>query len=98
MDWYYTTYECKAENQYGTVVHVVKLAAAHNPGKIQQVILENITPTSLRFQLVPPEDNGGLPVDFYVAEYKHSRQPWKDSRRRYWFKCCITIHMKIYVY
>ena len=84
-DRYYGTYECRAENKYGTAVHPIKLAVAHPPGQIRQVMVEKVTATSLHFRFVPPEDTGGMPIDSYIAEYKEARQSWKEARRRFWF-------------
>ena len=42
-DRYYGTYECRAENKYGTAVHPIQLAVAHPPGQIRQVVVEKVT-------------------------------------------------------
>ena len=84
-DRYYGTYECRAENKYGTAVHRIRLAVAHPPGQIRQVVVEKVTATTLHFRFVPPEDTGGVPIDSYIAEYKEVRQSWEEAIRRYWF-------------
>ena len=82
---YYRTYECRANNKYGTAMHPIELVVASTPGMIRQVVVEKITPTSLHFRFVPPEDNGGVRIDSYIAEYKEIKKEWKDASKRYWF-------------
>ena len=83
---YYRTYECRADNKYGTTMHPVQLEVAHPPGMIRQVVVESITPTSLIFRFVPPERDGGVKIDCYIVEFKELQMEWKDSTRRYWFE------------
>jgi len=85
-DMYYQDYLCQATNRHGTSQRVVKLSKAGKPGPIQQVVLELVTATSLRFQFVPPVDTGGLQVESFTAEYKEARQSWAEARRRNWFR------------
>ena len=85
-DRYYGTYNCRAQNRYGTVDHPIKLAGARPPGPIRQVVVEKVTATTLHFRFVPPEDTGGLPIESYIAQYREVRQSWKEARRRFWFQ------------
>ena len=99
-DRYYGTYNCRAENKYGTAVHPIQLAVAHPPGQIRQVVVEKVTATALHFRFVPPEETGGMPIDSFIAEYKEARLSWKESRRRHWFHgeafvCIIYIMISI---
>ena len=82
---YYRKYECRADNKYGTAMHPVQLELANPPGMIRQVVVETISPTCLYFRFVPPEDDGGLRIISYIAEYKEIKTDWKDATRRYWF-------------
>ena len=82
---YYRVYECRANNKYGTTMHPIELAVASTPGMIRQVVVEMITPTSLHFRFVPPENDGGVKIDSYIAEYKEIKKEWKDASKRYWF-------------
>ena len=85
-DRYYGTYNCRAQNRYGTVDHPIELAVARPPGPIRQVVVEKVTATTLHFRFVPPEDTGGLPIESYIAQYREVRQSWKEARRRFWFQ------------
>ena len=89
---YYRTYECRANNKYGTAMHPVELAVASPPGMIRQVVVEMITPTSIHFRFVPPEKDGGVEINCYIAEYKQLNNDWNDATRRYWF------HGELYSY
>ena len=64
----------------------MKLSLARAPGVVRQVVVESVTPTSLYFRLVPPEDDGGIRIDSFIAEYKETRKTWMDARKRYWFQ------------
>ena len=66
-------------------MHPIELAVASTPGMIRQVVVEMITPTSLHFRFVPPEKDGGIKIDSYIAEYKEIKKDWKDASKRYWF-------------
>lgn len=83
---YYTTFVCKAENSHGTASLPLELRAATVPGAIRQVVMEKVTATTIRFRFVPPASTGGLPLVSYVAEYKESRQSWKEAKKRFWFQ------------
>jgi len=81
---YYGRYRCKAENPYGIEYTEITLEEAHVPTLLQQAILDKYTATTLEFRFVAPTDSGGLPIESYAAEYKESRQPWEEARRRVW--------------
>ena len=81
---YYGFYKCKAENPYGIAYHEIELEEAREPSKIQQVIRDKTTATTIQFRFTPPSDTGGLPVDAYAVEYKDSRKDWISAKRRVW--------------
>jgi len=81
---YYGFYKCKAENPYGIAYHEIELEEAREPSKIQQVIIDKTTATTILFRFVAPTDTGGLPLDAYAVEYKDSRKDWISAKRRVW--------------
>ena len=81
---YYGFYKCKAENPHGIAYHEIELEEAREPSRIQQVIRDKTTATTIQFRFVPPTDTGGLPVDAYAVEYKDTRKDWISAKRRVW--------------
>ena len=43
-------YHCKAENPHGVAFHDIELEEAHEPGELQQAILDKSTATTLQFR------------------------------------------------
>jgi hypothetical protein len=46
----YRKYHCKAENPHGVAFHDIELEEAHEPGELQQAILDKSTATTLQFR------------------------------------------------
>ncbi len=54
LPFHYSTlcrkYHCKAENPHGVAFHDIELEEAHEPGELQQAILDKSTATTLQFR------------------------------------------------
>jgi len=83
---YYAKYKCEAVNIYGKDQHFIQLREARIPGDLLQVKFVTTTATTITFDFVGPADDGGLPIDAFVVQYKNNSQDtWEQSgKERVW--------------
>ncbi|XP_050711611.1 fasciclin-2-like isoform X4 [Eriocheir sinensis] len=83
---YFGTYTCEATNTLGTASLDLVLKEAHPPGPINSAKVEKKTATTLTWSLVDPADDGGLPIQNYIVEYRENGQSWDNAFRKKWTK------------
>jgi len=84
---YYARYKCEAVNIHGRDQHYIELREARIPGELLQVKFVTFTATTITFDFVGPADNGGLPIEAFVVQYKNnSADLWGDAatKQRVW--------------
>ncbi|XP_022257645.1 fasciclin-2-like, partial [Limulus polyphemus] len=80
----YGTYKCKAENMYGIDEIDIDLKEASTPGPIQKILFDKITATTIVFSIVPPIDDGEMPIKKYLMEYKEDQKTENDIYSKEW--------------
>ncbi|CAL1301489.1 unnamed protein product [Larinioides sclopetarius] len=68
-------YTCEARNAIGENSINILLEEATAPGIITQIVFYKVTPTTVTFRLLGPQDTGGLPITHYVMKYKNANYP-----------------------
>ena len=65
-------YHCKAENPHGVAFHDIELEEAHEPGELQQAILDKSTATTLQFRYLATSTTVQVPSH---QHYRSGTQP-----------------------
>lgn len=82
---FYTKYECIATNKLGTASHFIELKQGEVPRPIQQVKIQSLTATTIKFDIVPPPNLKGLPLRSFTVRYKPEREPnWDNAYNHTW--------------
>lgn len=77
---YFTRYECIARNFLGEARLFIELQKAEVPGQVQQVHIQSVTATTVKFGIVAPQNLRGLPLRSFVVQYKPIRSPiWTNN-------------------
>ncbi|XP_072756328.1 fasciclin-2 isoform X2 [Anoplolepis gracilipes] len=79
---YYTIYKCIAANPHGTRENLIELKEASRPSELLDVKMIELTATTIRFDLTPPQPE--LPVQTITVQYKERDQTWDRARNRTW--------------
>ena len=66
----YGIYRCEAENVHGKNTIDITLERAFVPESPGPVTVLRTTPTMMEFDVLPPLQNGGLPVKRFIARYR----------------------------
>lgn len=69
----YQTYTCVARNTLGESKLSISLKEANVPEEPENIEIINTRPTSVLLKVVPPNNNGGVPVTDYQVEYNNSQ-------------------------
>lgn len=40
--------------------------------------------TSIKFKIIGPQNDGGIPVKAYIVQYKDARHNWMDAMNKTW--------------
>ncbi|KAK8376758.1 hypothetical protein O3P69_009997 [Scylla paramamosain] len=83
---YFGFYTCKATNTLGTNSLDIELKEAHPPGPIISSKVDKKTATTISWILVDPADDGGLPIQSYIVEYREAEHTWEEAFRHVWNK------------
>ncbi|XP_045121116.1 fasciclin-2-like isoform X3 [Portunus trituberculatus] len=83
---YFGFYTCKATNTLGTSSLDIELKEAHPPGPITGAKVDKKTATTISWKLVDPADDGGLPIQSYIVEYREAEHTWEEAFRKIWNK------------
>nr|XP_053638441.1 fasciclin-2-like isoform X2 [Cherax quadricarinatus] len=83
---YFGDYTCEATNRLGIAKMSLELKEAHAPGPISNAKVEKKTATTVTWSIIDPMDDGGLPIQGYVVEYRLQDLSWDDSKSSYWTK------------
>ncbi|XP_042205865.1 fasciclin-2-like isoform X3 [Homarus americanus] len=83
---YFGTYTCQATNTLGTEKQDLELREAHAPGTVTSAKIEKITATTITWDIIGPMDNGGLPIQGYLVQYRLQGETWDESEERFWTK------------
>jgi len=81
---FYGDYACTATNSLGSESLAVALREATSPGTVSGARIQEVTSTSVRFDVPAPESDGGLPVTNYTVEYRQLAQSWEEAQRQVW--------------
>ena len=73
-----------ATNKIDKAQHTIQFKEARKPGPLRQVFTKGLTATSASFEIAGPPDNGGLPIDSYVIQYKAERDTWDNPSAKSW--------------
>lgn len=73
---YFTRYECIAKNFLGEARLFIELQKAEVPRQVQQVTIQSVTATTVKFGIVAPQNLRGLPLRSFVVQYKNIRSPY----------------------
>ncbi|CAH0560938.1 unnamed protein product [Brassicogethes aeneus] len=71
---FYTQYECTASNKLGVNTTKIFLKQGFVPQIINQVRVERITATTIKFSIVQPNDFDGMPIRSYTVRYRPETQ------------------------
>ncbi|PFX24083.1 neural cell adhesion molecule 2-like [Stylophora pistillata] len=82
---YFGDYKCSAKNKFGWTNKTVKLETAKKPGQIQNLKLTS-TCNSIKLTWTPPSENGGMPVNKYVLNYKSTTRNIDSDSTTYTIK------------
>ncbi|XP_013784599.2 fasciclin-2-like [Limulus polyphemus] len=66
----YGSYDCEGVNIHGKDNIIIQLTEASVPRKLLEVNYKDITSTTITFEFVGPEDDGGMPISSYLVEYR----------------------------
>lgn len=69
-------YECVARNYLGEASLFVELLKGEVPRQVQQVTVQSVTATTVKFGIVPPQNLRGLPLRSFIVQYKNIRDPY----------------------
>jgi len=79
---YYGDFLCKASNILGQNSLTIRLFEATVPAALTDVDFEEVTATTITFDISRPSSDGGLPLIAYAVQYKEAGQSWEaDSRQ-----------------
>lgn len=82
---FFTKYECIALNPLGENRHFIELRQAEVPRPVQQVKVESITATTVKFNIVPPNNLRGLPLRSITVQYRREGDfSWDFARNYTW--------------
>ncbi|KAI4463547.1 ctx-related type i transmembrane protein [Holotrichia oblita] len=81
---FYGKYECIATNKLGQNRTFLELREAKVPGPIQQVTIEAVTATTIKFNIVGPADATGLPLRSFVVQFKVDIMTWDTAWNKTW--------------
>lgn len=82
---FYNQYDCVATNKLGTQVIPLTLQEAFRPEKIQQVTPHTVTATTIKFNVVAPRYDDGLPLRTITVQYKPEKElSWDYARNHTW--------------
>lgn len=73
---YFTRYECIARNFLGEAKLHIELQKAEVPRQVQQVTIQSVTATTVKFGIVAPQNLRGLPLRSFVVQYRNIRNPF----------------------
>lgn len=77
-------YECIASNKLGTARRYLELREAKVPGVVQQVGIESVTATTIKFTIVGPADLTGLPLRSFIVQFRLDGMPWDTAWNKTW--------------
>lgn len=77
-------YECIATNKLGTSRTFVELREAKVPSPVQQVTIEAVTATTIKFNIIGPADLTGLPLRSFVCQFRLDGTPWDSAWNKTW--------------
>ncbi|KAK7065692.1 Ncam2p, partial [Halocaridina rubra] len=83
---YYGTYTCQATNKLGSERYDLQLKEAHVPGPVSSVKVEKKTATTITWGIVDPLDNGGLPIQSFIVQWRVRDMNWVDAQSKQWTK------------
>lgn len=77
---YFTRYECVATNKVGQDTLYIALEKGEVPRQVQQVTIQSVTATTVKFGIVPPQNLRGLPLRSITVQYRNIRDPlWSQE-------------------
>lgn len=77
---YFTRYECIARNFLGEASLFIELQKAEVPAQVQQVTIQSVTATTVKFGIVPPQNLRGLPLRSFMVQYHNIKDPlWSHN-------------------
>ncbi|XP_065564495.1 fasciclin-2-like isoform X2 [Artemia franciscana] len=82
-DSFYGEYRCLAKNKHGKVKHSIVLKRAHVPQPPTRVIfqtLETVTALTITFEIIGPQDNGGIKLISYAVQFRKQNEEWTDEK------------------
>lgn len=62
----------------------MELREARPPGRILQAYTDEVTATTIKFRIVGPANDGGLPITAFVAQYKEEADTWDQYEVKSW--------------
>nr|XP_045619948.1 fasciclin-2-like isoform X5 [Procambarus clarkii] len=83
---YFGDYTCEATNRLGTAKMSLELKEAHAPGPITSAKVEKKTATTITWSIIDPMDDGGLPIQGYIVEYRLQDLTWDNAQSTQWTK------------
>ncbi|XP_065557677.1 fasciclin-2-like [Artemia franciscana] len=78
-DSFYGEYRCLAENKHGDAEHFITLKQAHVPQPPTQATFETVTATTITFNIVGPQNIGGINLTYYAVQYRKKNEEWIDE-------------------
>ncbi|XP_044255694.1 fasciclin-2 isoform X2 [Tribolium madens] len=82
---FYGQYECLATNKHGKASHWIQLKEAKIPEVVDQVRIQTLTATTIKFNIVPPQYFDTLPIRSFTVQYKPEGEiGWSYARNRTW--------------
>lgn len=82
---YFTAYRCIAVNRLGRAEHIMELREGRLPPPVAQAKPIEVTATAIKFDIIGPASDIGLPTKAFTAQYKEERNPdWNYALNRTW--------------
>ena len=81
---YFGTFTCKAANLLGENTLDIELFEATVPTALTDVRFEEVTATTITFEMNGPSYDGGLPLISYAVQYKQQGESWDAKQEQQW--------------
>ncbi|XP_065563175.1 fasciclin-2-like [Artemia franciscana] len=76
---FYGEYRCLAKNKHGEAEHFITLKQAHVPQPPTQATFQTVTATTITFNIVGPQNIGGINLTYYAVQYRKKNEEWIDE-------------------
>ncbi|XP_037069503.1 fasciclin-2-like [Pollicipes pollicipes] len=81
---YFGVFTCKASNLLGQSMLDIELFEATVPSMLTDVKFDEVTATTVTFEMNGPASDGGLPLVAYAVQYKVAGESWDAKEEQLW--------------